>query len=188
MFALLLVTLATAKYAVVSNLDGSTAVYKFDQCYYMMLNNYVKFEENGDKVKGYVSNKCGNWVEQASASSGDIEIKSDLPDYYFVQYFYNDADNCEFGESDAHPLENLYPQCTKITLVSTYSIKAEIKDKMITLTPYNSEDCTGDVYTAYTSVTYELEKCTSVNNMNYMFSEGAFEVFAFLALFIAFLF
>ncbi|ELP92552.1 hypothetical protein EIN_356430 [Entamoeba invadens IP1] len=188
MFTILLITLATAKYTVVSNPDGSTAVFKFDQCYYMMLDTYVKFEEKGDKVKGYTSNKCGDWEEQGSSSSGDIEIRDDLPDYYYVQYVYNDADNCELSDSDGHPLENLNPQCTKVLGLVSYSVKAEIKDKMITLTPYNSQDCTGAVDTTLTTVTYELEKCTKSNGVNFMFSEGAFEVFAFLALFIAFLF
>ncbi|ELP86537.1 hypothetical protein EIN_160410 [Entamoeba invadens IP1] len=125
--------------------------------------------------------------KQGSSEIVGYKSQSDLPDYYFVGYSYSDANDCELSESKGHPLEVLYKQCTKSS-VSSFSVKAEIKDKKITLTNYKTEDCTGAADTTTEPKVFELEKCIHIDGSNRMFSEGAFEVFAFLGLFIVFLF
>ncbi|ELP95338.1 hypothetical protein EIN_218130 [Entamoeba invadens IP1] len=99
-----------------------------------------------------------------------------------MYYEYKDAKDCIFSEKDAHPIEYPYSECTQVG--DTNSEKASIADGKVNTAYYGTKDCSGTAIKEYEPV--ELEKCLSNNGLSYaMYSEGEFEVFVMLDLFIA---
>ncbi|ELP85702.1 hypothetical protein EIN_264890 [Entamoeba invadens IP1] len=180
---LLFIALNSAKYAVSTD-STQTTVVRLGQCYYIGSGIYVKAEEDGEGIRAYESNVCGNWVDKGKKSlSPTTRFEKDLPLYKYVIYDYMDAKNCKISEKGGHPLETLYKECQKEIVGST---KSEIKDGIISRTYYlTTSDCTG-ISQSLNKI--ELNKCNLVGDEYITYSQGAYEIFAFLALLLVCLF
>ncbi|ELP86205.1 hypothetical protein EIN_516050 [Entamoeba invadens IP1] len=180
MFSLLL-AIASAKY-LISTTGYSVTIYKDGQCYYDGDNTYYKYVEEGDNIQSYKSSTCSNWIKDEVIPKGaNAVVQDDLPEYYYMFYEYKDAKDCIFSEKDANPIEYPYSECTQTG--DSSSEKASKADGKVSYNVYNTKDCSGTAIKEYEPV--ELEKCLSNNRFYTMYSEGEFEVFAMLALFIA---
>ncbi|ELP89297.1 hypothetical protein EIN_045210 [Entamoeba invadens IP1] len=178
---LVLVSIASARYMVKYD-DGEIAIKKFGKCYQSTF-NYVKYELNAMYVYTYTSSDCNNWIPSSSQVATEGVIKYNLPDYVAVQYTYN-GKSCSISNEDGNPRETLYSgECIR---GSKESEQFAIDGKNLVLKTFGNSDCTGSHKDMETIA--ELDKCVDKSTYSYKITSGAFEVFALLALALAFLF
>ncbi|ELP89298.1 hypothetical protein EIN_045220 [Entamoeba invadens IP1] len=179
MLALLLfVTIASARYLV---LTGG-AIQKLGRCYVGNGLTYQKVELNGYFLNSFTSNDCDNWLPTGS-SLVNYPVVYSLYDYIAVKYSY-DKKGCENTVDKAKPTEQLYTDvCTSLGVGST---RYAIEGNKLVLKTFTNTDCTGTFTLSVESE--ELDKCVDKSTYSYKITSGAFEVFALLALALAFLF
>ncbi|ELP83953.1 hypothetical protein EIN_244140 [Entamoeba invadens IP1] len=181
MFVLLfLVTLSSAKYLVEDN-----SITKLGKIYEISNFNYIKYTQEGMYIYKYVSSDCKEWIPSTASLLSSYGVPQySLPDYVAVSYTYPSTKDCTTTNEDSNPIERLYLAiCTRGTDDSS---QYAIENNNLVEKKFTSNDCTGTAKD--TKVKYELDKCNTELTYSYKITSGAFEIFALLAIALAFLF